>query len=292
MKLIIRSNRMEEVEGLRSEYPYVFHHVDLRQTMVPWHWHEALEFGYVVQGSVTVSTTERNETFSQGEGFFINSNALTSMTHNGGCIIDSHLFDPVFLSGHYKSIFESKYISPVVQNRSLDLLPIRGQTTQQNHLLGKLRQLSKLQSHPDTEFETRNLLSEIWLLLLQVLENTQVPSTPTGNQDRLLLMLAFIQENYYRKLTLDEIADAASISQRECLRCFQNAIHQSPMEYLAEYRVRCAMKLLETTNLSITEIAQRTGWNHNSYFAKVFSRICGKTPGEYRKTCSNKTQNL
>lgn len=292
MKLIIRNNQMEEVEGLQNEYPYAFHHVDLQQTMIPWHWHEALEFDYVVQGQVSVSTTDQTQIFSQGEGFFLNSNVLASMTHKDGCIIDSHLFDPVFLGGHYKSIFETKYISPVVQNRSLDLLPLRGESPEQKQLLSKLRQLSKLQSHPDMEFQTRNLLSEIWLLLLQVLESTQVRSAASGNKDRLLLMMAFIQENYARKLTLDEIADAAAISQRECLRCFQNAIHQSPMEYLAEYRVRCAMKLLETTNLSITEIAQRTGWNHNSYFAKVFSRICGKTPGEYRKTCSNKTQNL
>ena len=59
MKLRIRNNQMEEVEGLHNEYPYAFHHVDLERTAIPWHWHEALEFDYILQGSVTVSTASR-----------------------------------------------------------------------------------------------------------------------------------------------------------------------------------------------------------------------------------------
>ena len=43
MKLHLRPNQMEEIEGLRSEYPYAYHHVDLAVTAVPWHWHEALD---------------------------------------------------------------------------------------------------------------------------------------------------------------------------------------------------------------------------------------------------------
>ena len=96
-------------------------------------------------------------------------------------------------------------------------------------------------------------------------------------------MMSFIQENYVEKLTLEQIADAASISTRECLRCFRESIRQSPTDYLIEYRVQVAKKLLETTNLSITEIALRCGFNSNSYFTKIFHRSCGKTPNAYRK---------
>lgn len=283
MKLRIRNNQMEEVEGLHNEYPYAFHHVDLERTAVPWHWHEALEFDYVLQGSVTVSTVGQTQTFQKGEGFFINSDTLTAMVNDGNCLIDSHLFHPVFLSGHFKSVFETKYLNPVIQNRNLDLLPLRGQTQPQKQLLQKLRQLSQLQSSRDMEFQTRNLLSEIWLLLLDELENTQIKATASRNQDRILTMMAYIQENYAAKLTLEDIAASAAVSTRECLRCFQAAIHQSPMDYLISYRVQAAAKLLETTNLSITEIAMATGWGSSSYFTKMFHRLQGKTPNAHRK---------
>ena len=283
MKLRIRNDQMEEIEGLYSAYPYAFHPVDMAATIVPWHWHEALEFGYVCAGSLQVSTTGQVQTFQKGEGFFINSNILTAMANAEGCQLESHLFHPVFLSGHFKSVFETKYLNPVIQNRNLDLFPIRGENARQKTILGKLRQLALLQDQPDTEFQTRNLLSEIWLLLLEEMENSKPETNANKNQDRILTMLAYIHSNYAEKITLEEIAGAASVSPRECLRCFRTAIRQSPMEYLIDYRVRAARKLLETTDLSVTEIALRCGFNSPSYFSKQFRSIMGITPNACRK---------
>ena len=285
MKLHIRNNQMEEVEGLHNEYPYVFHHVSLKLTEVPWHWHEALEFNLILQGSVKVSTAGQTQIFHKGDGFFINSNILAAMENETDCILDSHLFHPVFLSGHFKSVFETKYLNPVIQNRNLDLIPLRGNTAVQTQILGKLRQLSRLQEEADTEFQTRNLLSEIWLLLLEEIKNAdaQTFTSQPKNQDRVFTMIAFIQENFSEKLTLEDIAASASISTRECLRCFKASIHQSPMDYLIEHRIRTAKKLLETTDHSITDIALACGFNSNSYFTKLFHRICGKSPNVYRK---------
>ena len=285
MKLQIRSNQMEEVEGLHSSYPYTFHHVDIEKTAIPWHWHEALEFNLVVEGAVKVSTATQTQVLQKGEGFFTNSNVLATMEKEGCCILDSHLFHPVFLSGHFKSIFETKYINPVTQNRNLDLICFRGDTEYQRQILGKLRQLSRLQQEADTEFQTRNLLSELWLALLNEIRcaDSSIYHTPKKDQDRILMMLAFIHENYMQKVTLEEIANAAAISTRECLRCFRGLIHQSPMDYLIEYRIRMAKRLLETTDSSITDIALNCGFNSNSYFTKFFHRSCGKTPNAYRK---------
>ena len=285
MKLRIHNNQMEEVEGLHNEYPYAYHHVDLQKTAVPWHWHEALEINLVTSGKVKVYTTNQAQVFQAGEGFFTNSNILVSMENIQDCILDSHLFHPVFLSGHFKSVFETKYLNPVTQNRNLDIICLRDTDPVQKQVLRKLQQLSGLQSHPDTEFQTRNLLSEIWLLLLEVIRNTDSSSFQGGskNQDRILTMIAFIQENYTQKLTLEDIADSAAVSTRECLRCFQSSIHQSPMDYLISYRIQVAKKMLETTDHSITEIALRCGFNSNSYFTKIFHRTYGKTPNAFRK---------
>ena len=283
MKLRIRNDQMEEIEGLHNEYPYTFHAVDMAATVVPWHWHEALEFGYVREGCIQVSTAGQTQTFCKGEGFFINSNILTAMANAEGCFLESHLFHPVFLSGHFKSVFETKYMNPVIQNRNLELFPIRGETPGQKQLLNRLRQLAQLQEKPDTEFQTRNLLSEIWLLLLEELKQTHAQSSPSRNQDRILTMLAFIHANYAEKITLEDIADAAAVSTRECLRCFRASIRQSPMEYLIDYRIRTARKLLETIDLPVTEVALRCGFNSPSYFTKQFHSICGVTPNACRK---------
>lgn len=289
MKLQILGNQMEELDDLQSAYPYAYHHVSLVDTQVPWHWHEALEFNLVAEGTMKVSTVNQTQVFHKGEGFFVNTGILATMENIENCILDSHLFHPVFLSGHFQSVFETKYLNPVTQNRSLEMLCLRGETEHQKRMLSKLFRLSQMHAQPNREFQTRNLLSEVWLELLEELKNadSRVFCAAAGNQERILTMMAFIQENYDRKLTLEQIAASAAVSTRECLRCFQSAIHQTPMDYLIEYRVRTAKKLLETTTRSITDIALSCGFNSNSYFAKLFHRIYGMTPNACRKAAKS-----
>lgn len=285
MKLRLKPNQMEEIEGMQNEYPYAFHHVDLMQTAIPWHWHEALEFNYITNGKMKVSTPGQTFTFSKGQGFFINSNVLTAMTNLDHCIMESHLFHPVLLGGHFNSVFESKYLHPVTQNREIELVPFYGQSQLQRQLLVLLQNLTKLQQKQDVEFQTRGFLGDIWLLLMEELSQAQdIPNAAsTREKDRLLTMVAFIQEHYREKLLLDQIAASAAISSRECLRCFRNTIGQTPTDYLISCRVEAAKKLLCSTNMSITQVAMDCGFHSSAYFSKVFRAHTAKTPQEYRR---------
>ena len=183
----------------------------------------------------------------KGKDFFINTNVLCSMDCEEPCLVDSHLLHKTFLGGHFKSIFETKYLDPVLKNRNLEILELRGDSERQQKLLARLREAARLQNEENTEFQTRNLFSEIWLLLLDeiaVLEYER-PAVDSVHQERLQAMLAFIGQNYQRKLSLDEIAASAHVGRRECLRCFRNCMQKTPFEYLLEYRVEMSKKAVE-----------------------------------------------
>ena len=276
---------MEQIEGLRHEYPYILHRINLDETTIPWHWHQELEFIYVTEGKVKLKTSSRSYIFGEKEAFFMNTNTLCALENIDHCRLESHLFDPTFLGGHFKSIFETKYLNPVLQSKKIDVVVIRGETENQKRILKKIQQLGILQNKVDVEFQTRNLLSEIWLLLLEEIKNMdeQDVMTNTQNQERLMTMLSFIHENYAKKLSLAEIAQSASVSKRECLRCFQNGIHESPFDYLIAYRIECAKKMLKSTDVPITEIALEAGFSNSAYFSKIFRRECGETPRKYRE---------
>lgn len=276
---------MEQIEGLRPEYPYILHRINLDEITIPWHWHQELEFIYVTEGKVKLKTSSRSYIFGEKEAFFMNTNTLCALENIDHCRLESHLFDPTFLGGHFKSIFETKYLNPVLQSKKIDVVVIRGETENQKRILKKIQQLGILQNKVDVEFQTRNLLSEIWLLLLEEIKNMdeQDVMTNTQNQERLMTMLSFIHENYAKKLSLAEIAQSASVSKRECLRCFQNGIHESPFDYLIVYRIECAKKMLKSTDVPITEIALEAGFSNSAYFSKIFRRECGETPRKYRE---------
>lgn len=289
MEIRINQNQAEEIEGLTVEYPYVLHRVDLRETKIPWHWHEEVEFVYIREGSMRLLTAGQERIFQKGQGFFINTNVLCSMEDQEHCVLDSHLMHSTFLGGHFKSVFETKYLDPVLQNKKLDILELRGASENQKKLLGKLRAASRLQQEPDTEFQTRNVFSEIWLLLEKETDRLSYSEKPVQpvRQERLQQMLQFIQQNYQKKVNLEEIAASAAVGKRECLRCFQACIQKTPFEYLIEYRIEMSKKLLQNSDLPVLEIAMETGFSSAAYYGKVFKEICGMTPGAYRRQSRN-----
>lgn len=281
-------NQVERIEGMTVEYPYCLHKRDLTDFVIPWHWHEELELGYIQEGVSKIITIGAEYTVHQGDGFFINSNVM-DMKQNGApgsrTLEINHIFHPVFLSGHFKSRFETKYLNPIIQNRRIEVYMIRRGRPSSNRILDNLRRMKELQTSPDTEFQTRNVLSETWLLLLEELRDHPGEQAQAGaeHRDRLRSMIAYIHRHYGDKITLSEIARAAGVSEREASRCFKKNIRQSPVEYLIAFRLNEAKKLLRESDLSVTEVSLRCGFSDSAYFGKTFRSAFGVTPSAYRR---------
>lgn len=69
-------NLIEKIEGMTTEYPYCMHQRDLTDIVIPWHWHEELELGYIERGTWQIRTLNAEYTVHQGDGFFVNSNVM------------------------------------------------------------------------------------------------------------------------------------------------------------------------------------------------------------------------
>lgn len=284
---LIDENQVEQIEGMTTEYPYCLHTRDLTDFIIPWHWHEELELGYIQEGTSKIITVNAEYIVHQGDGFFINSNVM-DMKKNanpGVPVLEiNHIFHPVFLSGHFKSRFEKKYLTPIINDHQIEVYIIRKGQPISDKILINLYQLKELQSHKNMEFQTRNILSETWLLLLEdIRTNYKMDKTLKFEQpDRIRNMLSFIHNHYKDKITIAQIADAVGISEREAMRSFRKNLNQSPIEYLISYRLNEAKKLLLNSKLSITEICYQCGFSDSSYFGKVFRNAYGVTPREYR----------
>ena len=197
------------------------------------------------------------------------------------------MLHPVLLGGHYKSVFDTKYLSPVLKNKRCDLLVFRPDSDDRRTLLRLLAEAAAVQDRPDSEFRTRNIFSDIWLLLMREAEALDAP--PPVSQERIQLMLAYIQQHFREKLTLEQIAAAAAVSERECLRCFHSCIQTTPFTYLTDYRIQVAEHLLRTTDRSVTEIALESGFSDGAYFSKLFRQARSLSPSQYRKGLRRRT---
>lgn len=291
LSFIQDENAIEAIDGISYDFPYTMHERDLSNFTVPWHWHEELEFDYAHKGTIVIETVNRTYTIHQGEAYFINTNVMNTKRKapgSGATIEHAHLFHPILLTGHYKSIFETKYMNPVLKNLSLEVLIIKEDTPSGNAFFKILHTLTQLNNVPDSEFEIRSLLSQAWKHLMDEIKLQRKKLLPLYIHDRNKDMLSYIHKHYQEKIAIADIASHAGVSEKECIRSFKNMFHQTPMDYLIHYRIEQAKRLLAETNEPITNIAFMTGFQSSAYFTKTFHKLQNTTPKEFRETHKNK----
>lgn len=285
---ITDQNQIEKIDGMTVEFPYCMHERNLTDFVVPWHWHEELELGYIEQGVSIIRTLNQEYSVHQGDGFFINTNVVdTKINGNPGksTLEINHIFHPVFIGGHFGSRITTKYLNPVLQNQQIAVHVIRRGSKEADALLDQLVLLREMNREPDQEISIRNALSAAWLLLLdEMKKHFEAPQVmETEKQARIRSMLSYIHRNFGEKITLEQIAASANISEREANRIFQKVIRQTPFEYLLGYRLNMAKEMLARTDLSITEISYRCGFADSAYMGKQFRKANDMTPKEYRQ---------
>lgn len=94
----------------------------------------------------------------------------------------------------------------------------------------------------------------------------------------------WLQDNYGKEVKLSEVAERFDMSVRTFNRRFKSATGKSPLQYLQEVRIETAKDLLKTSNLSISEIAFKVGYQDMGHFTGLFKKLLATTPSEYRKT--------
>lgn len=95
--------------------------------------------------------------------------------------------------------------------------------------------------------------------------------------------MEYIEANYSYPITVEDVAGYVGISRSHLFREFKEEADTSPKEYLSEYRLKQACYLLASSDLSMTAIANSTGFDNSLYFSKVFKKKMNVTPSAYAK---------
>lgn len=104
------------------------------------------------------------------------------------------------------------------------------------------------------------------------------------NNDLVDKVINHIEENYGKKLSIDDLAQVAGLSEYYFSRLFKKRTGYTLHEYIIKTRVINAKILLKSTNMSLREIAYNCGFSNESTFSNTFKKITGMTPGVFRNT--------
>lgn len=94
----------------------------------------------------------------------------------------------------------------------------------------------------------------------------------------------YILNHYYTEITLEDMAESVLLSPQYFSKIFKEQAGMSFIKYLTKVRMKEANILLENSNLKISEISQKVGYNNPDYFLRVYKKFYGVTPSRYRET--------
>ena len=101
--------------------------------------------------------------------------------------------------------------------------------------------------------------------------------------ERVRKTKAFIENNYMKDISLQELANMVCMAPESFSRFFRNKTGRTPNRYLIDYRLGVAARMLLTTQLPVSEIGFSCGFNTLSHFNRLFRESKGCTPSEFRE---------
>lgn len=104
-----------------------------------------------------------------------------------------------------------------------------------------------------------------------------------SNEDKLKHAVRYIEKNFKNNITLKDVADYMNFSNTYFSKSFKKYVGVNFNKYITEIRIKEAKRLLEKTSISINDLAFDMGYNEPNYFCKVFKKMEGITPSEYRE---------
>lgn len=252
------------------------------------HWHDEIQFVIPCSGSILFTVSNQKYTLSTNEYLFINSKNLhmsKPLDKVGGDYICINIH-PRFLYGYSSGIVNRKYVQPFLSSDALQTILFDGSEAWHKQAKKLLEELVRVYDAEEYAYEmvVQKIVLELWLLIIYNNREKAVTEVPlsSADQTRLTNILDFVKMHYMENITLSDIATAGILSTGECCRFMKRAVGVSPMHYLNNFRIAKSIYLLQSSSLSITEVAQAVGFGSSSYYTEQFKKIMSCKPLEYR----------
>jgi AraC-like DNA-binding protein len=276
---------LEKFEELREpmdmpdpHFPIKLHHNYFDQqgmVIFPHHFHEHLEFLYIVTGKALIECGSTTITASAGDLIVVNSNEL-----HYGISLSSDLYYYALIADisllHSQSVdaAETKFITPMTQKRLLLQNYVGDDSKVSSCMLAIIHELE--QREFGYELAIKSELYRLLTLLLRGHVATVLTKDEYAermkNIERFTPVFKHIEDSYKDELSVDQLASMANLSRFHFSRLFKELSGHTVTEYITMTRLGKADYLLRHSPLTVSEVAAATGFNDIYYFSRTFKK--------------------
>ncbi|ANY65286.1 AraC family transcriptional regulator [Paenibacillus sp. BIHB 4019] len=265
---------------------------------VDCHWHDEAEFLVVLEGEMLFQIDTEYFPVRAGEAVFIDSGDIHAghSLNGSSCTYCAIVFDVRWLDSTSYDAVQETCVRPFQEKKKTFPRHISPDSGWKRQLLFLLRCMINCCRAPYAGFEAA-VKGYFYLMLHEIaIENRACNRSEARTDDRtrierLKKSILYIQLHYRRQIRIGELAEQIPMSEGQFFRFFKSMTRQTPVEYLNAYRVNQAAELLLHTERKISDIALEVGFDHISYFVKVFRKTLNCTPSDFRKQKRNPAQN-
>ncbi len=255
-----------------------------RNTRAYWHYHPELELVYVRGGSGKRHVGSHLSYFQEGELVLIGPDlphqGFTNRLSGHSCETVVH-WSADFLGSDFFDVAEMAPIKRMFE-LSRKGLAFSGKTKM--NVGTKLEKLYEL-NHFKQVTRLLEILNDLALSDEYVILNADGFSFEVEGQDndRINMVFNYVRKHFQEVIKLTDIADLVSMTEPSFCRYFKKLTSKTFVQFLNEYRLVHASKLLAEKKINITEICYESGFGNFSHFNKQFKIFTGKTPSQYRQ---------
>ena len=237
-----------------------------------WHWHPEVELTLVTDGVIEYHVNGNTYILKEGQALFGNANSLHSggMVEGQDCHYISITFDPKLIYGYENSLIYEKYVMPVVRDGALCAVVFDGSQEWHGEMIELIRGIiSAYDGQEDGyEMELTGKLLKFWqLLVLNVDRKKGISGKEQKDYERIREILRFIEKNYDKKLTVDQIAENVYMCTSQCSRLFKKYMKKTLFDFILEYRIERSLADLLDPGCSMAEAAAGAGFNDSNYYS-------------------------
>ncbi len=261
----------EKVPAIAKNFPVKIEFITNPGALHP-HWHEHLEILYFLHSGCVFSLDGKSFEVEKGDIVVVNSNEIHSFVSKEPV---PHLFMLIWPEFFQDVDFENIILKSHIKNDEF----VKECILKMYDEYYKKREGYDMQIKGHAYFLMTHLLRGYTKERISEYEI----SLKKAKIKRIAVILEYISAHYQENITTAEIAKMCYLSESYLCRFFKRSIGKSVTSYINEMRVEKAAVLLLNTDESVTDIAMNVGFSDLNYFSRIFKRIKGKSPKEFKK---------
>ena len=240
------------------------------------HTHDFIEFVYVSGGNAIHTVNSTDFEVSRGDLIFINRDCTHAFVPRNQFQYYNICFSPETLTSDAFSVLQLTVFESLRQGSEYGVVQFSG--TERDEIEQLFDSMHAEYQRKDA-FKRAVLESYMSILLVKLLRKT---TSQDDKSSKWRALSDYIDENLGNDLSLSALSQKYFYNSSYFSRAFKERFGVSLTEYIGRRRVESAIKLLRETDLTVEEIAFRVGFPSKSAFYRVFGKITGRCPSEYR----------